>query len=64
MTLEEKYSGKKPNVEHLKVFVCIAFCHIPKEHKKNLIVKDNNISLWDMMLLAKSIDFMTPIPGK
>ncbi|MCO5555991.1 hypothetical protein L7F22_045329 [Adiantum nelumboides] len=28
---EEKYSGKKPDLSHLKVFGCIAYVHIPDE---------------------------------
>ena len=31
VTLEEKYSGKKPDLPHLKVFGCIAYVHIPNE---------------------------------
>ncbi|MCO5585813.1 hypothetical protein L7F22_039746 [Adiantum nelumboides] len=30
-TLEEKYSGKKPDLSHLKVFGCIAYVHILDE---------------------------------
>jgi len=36
MTLEEKFTGEKPSVDHLKIFGCIAFCHIPKEHCKKM----------------------------
>jgi hypothetical protein len=28
MTLEEKYSGKKPDLSHFKVFGCIAYVHV------------------------------------
>ncbi len=31
MTPEEKFTGKKPNVPHLKVFGCIAYVHVPDE---------------------------------
>jgi hypothetical protein len=30
-TLEEMFTGKKPEVIHLKVFGCPVFIHIPKE---------------------------------
>jgi len=36
MTLEEKFTGKKPNVSHLKVFGCIAYVHIPNEKRSEL----------------------------
>ena len=28
VTPEEKYSGKKPNLSHMKVFGCIAYVHV------------------------------------
>jgi len=31
MTPEEKFTGKKPNVSHLKVFGYIAYVHVPNE---------------------------------
>jgi hypothetical protein len=31
MTPEEKYSGRKPDLSHLKVFGCIAYVHVPDE---------------------------------
>ena len=31
VTLEEKYTRKKPDVSHLKVFGCISYVHVPDE---------------------------------
>jgi hypothetical protein len=31
MTLEEKYSGRKPNLSHLKMFGCMAYIHLLDE---------------------------------
>ncbi len=36
MTPEEKFTGKKPNVSHLKVFGYIAYVHVPNEKKSKL----------------------------
>jgi hypothetical protein len=36
MTLEEAFSGKKPNVENLRIFVCHVFSHIPKDKRNKL----------------------------
>jgi hypothetical protein len=36
MTLEEKFSGKKPDVSHLRVFGCIAYVHVPNEKRSKL----------------------------
>jgi hypothetical protein len=41
MTPEEKFTGKKPNVSHLKVFDCIAYVHVPDEKKSKLDPKDD-----------------------
>jgi hypothetical protein len=36
MTLEEAFSGKKPNVEHLRIFGCPIYFHIPKDKGNKL----------------------------
>jgi hypothetical protein len=36
MTHEEKFTGKKPNVSHLRVFGCIAYMHLPNEKRSKL----------------------------
>ncbi|CAB0000865.1 unnamed protein product, partial [Nesidiocoris tenuis] len=38
-TPEEKWTGKRVDLSHLKVFGCPAFCHIPKEKRRKLDVK-------------------------
>ena len=38
-TLEERYTGKIPNVTHLKIFGSIAFVYIPKTDRKKLDTK-------------------------
>ncbi|MCO5593986.1 hypothetical protein L7F22_048005 [Adiantum nelumboides] len=36
MTLEEKFTGKKPDVSHFKVFGCISYVHVPDELRMKL----------------------------
>jgi hypothetical protein len=36
MTPEEKFTGKKPYVSHLKVFGYIAYVHVPNEKRSKL----------------------------
>jgi hypothetical protein len=33
---KEMFTGKKPEVSHLKIFGCLVFVHIPKEKRNNL----------------------------
>ena len=33
---EEAFLGKKPNVEHLRIFGCHVYIHIPKDKRKKL----------------------------
>ena len=35
-TLEEIFTGKKPEVSHLKIFGCPVYIHIPKEKRTKL----------------------------
>jgi len=36
MTPEEKFTGKKPDVSHLRVFGCITYVHVPDEKRSKL----------------------------
>jgi hypothetical protein len=36
MILEEAFSGKKPNVENLRIFGCPVYSHIPKDKRNKL----------------------------
>jgi hypothetical protein len=36
MTPEESFSGKKPNVENLRIFACPVYSHIPKDKRNKL----------------------------
>jgi hypothetical protein len=36
MTPEESFSGKKPNVENLRIFGCPVYSHIPKDKRNKL----------------------------
>jgi hypothetical protein len=35
-TPEEAFSGKKPCVEHLRIFGCLVYIHVPKDKRKKL----------------------------
>jgi hypothetical protein len=36
MTPEEAFSKKKPSVEHLRIFGCPVYVHVPKDKRKKL----------------------------
>jgi hypothetical protein len=36
MTPEEKFTGKKPDVSHLRIFGCIVYMHVLDEKKSKL----------------------------
>jgi hypothetical protein len=41
VTLVEKWSGRKPSVEHLRTFGCIAWAHILDDRRKKLDAKSH-----------------------
>ena len=45
MTPYEAWTGRKPSVNHLKVFGCSAYMHIPKDERKKLDPKANKCIL-------------------
>jgi hypothetical protein len=36
------FSGEKPEVNHLRIFGCLVFVHVPKEKRKKLDPSKNN----------------------
>jgi hypothetical protein len=44
-TPHEVWSGKKPSLQHLRVFGCDAYVHVPKENRSKLDKKDESVSL-------------------
>jgi hypothetical protein len=46
-TPEEMFTGKKPEVSHLKIFGCPVFIHIPKEKRNKLDPPERREYLWD-----------------
>lgn len=50
---------KKPNVNHLQVFGCLAYLHIQKMKKRNWIPRQRSVSSWDMAPQGRAFVFMT-----
>lgn len=46
MTLEEAWSGCKSAIDHLRIFGCIAYAHVPKEKMKKLDDKGKKCLSW------------------
>ena len=46
MMPEEKFTGKKPDLSHLKVFGCLAYVHIPDELRSKLDPKAKKCVYW------------------
>jgi transposase InsO family protein len=61
-TLEEMFSGKKPEVSHLKIFVCPVFVHIPKEKRNKLNPSGKKGIFVGYCVVSKA--FRVYIPGR
>jgi hypothetical protein len=44
-TPHEVWSGKKPSLQHLRVFGCDAYVHVPKENRSKLANRLKSVSL-------------------
>ncbi|RVW90346.1 Retrovirus-related Pol polyprotein from transposon TNT 1-94 [Vitis vinifera] len=42
VTPEEAWNGRKPSVNHFRIFGCIAYAHIPDQKRKNLMTREKN----------------------
>ncbi|MCO5587777.1 hypothetical protein L7F22_041729 [Adiantum nelumboides] len=61
MTLEEKFTRKKPNVSHCKVFGCIAHVHVLDELRMKLDPKAEKIIFIGYYVEQKSYKFYNPV---
>ncbi len=64
MTLEEKYSGRKLDLSHLKVFGCIAYVHVPNELRTKLDPKAKKCVFIGYSLEQKGYRCYNPITRK
>jgi hypothetical protein len=61
ITPYEEFYGYKPIVNHLRIFWCKAFSHIPKEDKKNLMQSRPNVSSLVIVLTINLTKCMIPL---
>ena len=61
MTPEEKFTSRKPNFSHLKVFGCIAYVHIPDELRSKLDPKAEKCKFVGYSLEQKGYRCYNPI---
>ena len=47
VTPHEKYYGKKPDLSHVRIFILIAYVHIPDEKRRKRILMGYSISKRD-----------------
>ena len=61
MTQEEAWSGRKPIVDHFKIFGCIAYAHIPDEKRKNLDDKGEKCVFLGVSEVSKAYKLFNPL---
>jgi transposase InsO family protein len=64
MTPEEKYSGRKANLSHLKMFGCIAYVHVPDELRIKLDPKAEKCVFIGYSLEQKGYRCYNPVTCK
>ncbi|KAJ8620898.1 hypothetical protein MRB53_029427 [Persea americana] len=64
MTLEEAWSGRKPSVDHFKVFGCIAYAHIPDQKRTKLDDKGAKCIFLGVSEHSKAYKLFNPIIEK
>lgn len=60
MTPEEAWSGRKPDVNHFRVFGCIAYAHIPDEKRRKLDNKGEKCIFLDVSDKSKAYKLYNP----
>jgi len=64
MTPEEAWSGRKPSVEHFRVFECIAYVHIPDVKRSKLDDKNVKCVLLGFSSESKAFKMFDPVEKK
>ncbi|CAO2836221.1 unnamed protein product [Amaranthus hypochondriacus] len=64
MTPQEAWSGEKPNVEHFRVFGCIAYAQIPEAKRKKLDDRGEKCIFIGYSSQSKAYKLYNPISGK
>ena len=60
MMPQEKYTSRKPDISHLKVFGCIAYVHIPDERRTKLDPKVEKCIIIGYSLQQKGYHYYNP----
>lgn len=64
MTPEEAWSGRKPSVNHLRIFGCIAYSHVPDQKRKKLDDKGEKCIFLGISENTKAYKLYNPITKK
>ena len=51
MTLEEAFTGVKPEVGNFRIFGCPVYIHVPKENRIKIDLSSRRVHLWGTMSL-------------
>ena len=64
MTPEEVWSGRKPTVDHFRIFGCIAYAHVPDEKRKKFDAKDEMCVFLGASEASKAYKLFNPLTKK
>jgi len=56
MTPKEAFTGKKPSVDHLRIFGCPMYIHLPKDNRKKMVPTSLKGIFWDIVLDQKHME--------
>ncbi|TXG51514.1 hypothetical protein EZV62_024038 [Acer yangbiense] len=64
MTPEEAWSGRKPTIDHFRIFGCIAYAHFPDEKRKKLDDKGKKCVFLGVSEASKAYKLFNPLTKK
>ncbi|RVW92788.1 Retrovirus-related Pol polyprotein from transposon TNT 1-94 [Vitis vinifera] len=64
VTPEEAWNGRKPSVNHFRIFGCIAYAHIPDQKRKKLDDKGEKCIFLGVSEVSKAYKLYNPITKK
>lgn len=64
MTPYEAWYGKRPNVNHFKVFGCLAYVHVPNQNRQKLDAKSDSCIFIGYSEKSKAYRLYNPLTNK
>jgi hypothetical protein len=59
---KKAWSGQRPTIDHLRIFRCLVYAHIPIQNRKSFMTKEKNVFFLVIVIIQKLINYIILSP--